>query len=116
MQPDGRRTFDLAMQAGPKEWMQTIEQVVREPPIRLVTRSGTWTTDRRQWLLTLTTDRRFTVEAEGTRVDKSIDTQLAHPWHRPLQAIQNWVQRGATRSEFERQLDLMARRIESMRT
>jgi hypothetical protein len=112
VQPDGRRTFDVVMRSGAREWMQTIEQVVREPPTRLMTRGGSWSTDRRQWLLTITTDRRFTTEGDGTRVDVTIDARLDHPFRRPFRAILNWLQRGATRTEFEHQLDFIARRIE----
>ena len=56
-QPDGRRTYDVVMRSDANEWMQTVEQVLREPPTRLVTRGGSWTTDRQNWLLTITTDR-----------------------------------------------------------
>lgn len=111
-QSDGRRTVDVLMRAGAKEWMQTIEQVVREPPTRLVTRGGTWTKDRRPWLLTVTTDRRFTAEAEGTRVDVTIENRLDDPLRRPQWAILNWLRQGATRREFEHQLRLIGARIE----
>ena len=57
--PDGRRTFDVTMRAGTKEWMQTVEQVVREPHARLMTRGGSWTTHRRNSLSAITTDRLF---------------------------------------------------------
>jgi hypothetical protein len=112
LQPDGRRTYDVVMGAGVKRWMQTVEQVTRIPPTRLVTKGGSWTTDRRKWLLTITTDRRFTGEADGTRVEITIDYTLDRPLRRPLQAIRNWLYRGATRAEFERQLDFFAGRIE----
>ncbi len=42
-QPDGRRTFDIRMRAGSREWVQSVEQVLRERPTRLVTRGWTWT-------------------------------------------------------------------------
>lgn len=44
-QPNGRRTYDVWMHSDTNEWMQTVEQVLREPPTRLVTRGGSWTTD-----------------------------------------------------------------------
>jgi hypothetical protein len=111
-QPDGRRTIDVVMRAGRREWIQTIEQVVREPSTRLVTRGGTWTTDRHSWLLTLTTDRRFTTEADGTRVDVILESRLDHPHRRPFHVLINWLRRGATRREFEHQLKLIVARIE----
>ena len=112
--PDGRRTFDVTMRSGTKEWMQTIEQVVREPHARLMTRGGSWTTDRRNWLLTVTTDRRLSTEGDGTRVDVTIESTLEQPFRRPFQAIRNWLQRGATRAQFEYQLGAIADRIEGV--
>jgi uncharacterized protein YndB with AHSA1/START domain len=112
-QPDGRRTFDIVMRAGSNEWMQTVEELVYEPPTRLVTRGGSWTTDRRHWLLTITTDRRLSPESDGTRVDVTIDTKLVQPLRHPAQAIRNWLGRGAAQAEFERQLALMAERLEA---
>jgi Polyketide cyclase / dehydrase and lipid transport len=111
-QPDGRRTVDVLMGAGARRWTQTIQQVIREPPRRLVTRGGTWTTDRRRWLLTVTTDRRLMTEADGTRVDVTIESRLDQPLRRPHLAILNWLQRGATRREFEKQLNMIGARIE----
>lgn len=113
--PDGRRTYDVRMRADAKEWRQTVEQVLREPPTRLVTRGGSWTTDRTEWLLTVTTDRRFEVEGDGTSVAATIETQLAQPLRRPLQAVRNWLYRGAAQREFETQLALIAKRIEAQR-
>ena len=113
-QPDGRRTFEVVMRAGAKEWTQTIEQVVREPTTRLTTQGGSWTTDRREWVLTVCTDRRFSIEGDGTRVDVTVETRLDHPFRRPFQAILNWLHQGATRTEFEYQLDLIAARIEGV--
>jgi hypothetical protein len=113
-QPDGRRTFDVVMRAGAKQWTHTIEQVVREPPTRLLTRGGSWTTDRGQWLLRVTTDRRFSAEGDGTRVDATIETNVDDPVHHPFGAILNWVQQGAARAEFERQLDAITARIEGV--
>ena len=114
-QPDGRRTYDVVMRSHAKEWMQTVEQVLREPPTRLVTRGGSWTSDRRKWLLTITTDRRFSVEGDGTRVDLTIDSRLDQPLRRPMHAVRDWIWRGAARREFEHQLALIAKRLEAPR-
>ena len=113
--PDGRRTYDILMRADTKEWRQTIEQVLREPPTRLVTRGGSWTTDQSKWLLTVTTDRHFEAEGDGTRVEATIETQLDQPLRRPLQAVRNWLYRGAAQQEFEHQLALITKRIEARR-
>jgi hypothetical protein len=113
-QPDGRRTFEVVMRADTREWMQTTVQVVREPTSRLTTRGGTWTSDRKEWVLTVDTDRRFSIEDGGTRVDVTVETRLDHPLRRPLQAFRNWLHRDAARSEFEYQLDLIAARIEGV--
>jgi hypothetical protein len=48
------------------------ERVFSEPPTRLITRGGSWTVDRHRWLLTITTDRRFSEEGDGTRIDVTI--------------------------------------------
>ena len=112
---DGRRTYDVVMRSDTKEWMQTVEQVLREPPTRLLTRGGSWTGDRHRWLLTITTDRRFSVEGDGTRVDVTIETRLDDPLRRPLMAIRNWLWRGAAQQGFEHQLALIAKRIEAQR-
>ena len=61
--PDGRRTYDVVMRADSREWMQTIEQVLREPPTRLVTRGGSWESDRSNLGLRVTTDRRLSLGA-----------------------------------------------------
>ncbi|MBA2382839.1 MAG: hypothetical protein H0V73_12080 [Chloroflexi bacterium] len=90
-----------------------MEQVLREPPTRLVTRGRSWTTDRRSWLLTITTDRRFSVEGDGTRIDVTIESRLDQPLRRPLQAVRNWLWRGAAQQEFEHQLTLIAKRLEA---
>jgi hypothetical protein len=112
--PDGRRTFDVVMRAGAKQWRQTVEQVIREPPTRLMTRGGTWSTDRRRWLLTVTTDRRFSADGDGTLLDATIETTVDDPFHHPFGAILNWVQQGAAKAEFERQLDAITARIEGV--
>jgi uncharacterized protein YndB with AHSA1/START domain len=112
-QPDGRRTYDVVMHSDTNDWMQTVEQVLREPPTRLVTRGGSWTTDRRSWLLTITTDRRFSVEGDGTRIDVTIESRLDQPLRRPLQAVRNWLWRGAAQQEFEHQLALIAKRLDA---
>lgn len=113
--PDGRRIYDVAMHSNTNEWVQTVEQVRREPPTRLVTRGGSWTIDRDKWLLTITTDRRFSVEGDGTRIDVTIESRLDQPLRRPLQAIRNWLWSGATQQEFEHQLALMVKRLEAQR-
>lgn len=111
--PDGRRTYDVVMRTDTNEWMQTVEQVLREPPTRLVTRGGSWTNDRRKWLLTIATDRRFSVDGDGTRIDITIESRLDQPLRRPLQAIRNWLWRGAAQRGFEHQLALIAKRLEA---
>jgi hypothetical protein len=113
-QPDGRRTFDVLMRAGAKEWMQTIEEVVRQQPTRLWTRGGSWNTVRGEWILTVTTDRRFSTEDDGTRAYVTIETSPAHPFRHPFRVILNWIQQGAARTAFERQLDAIAARIEGV--
>jgi hypothetical protein len=113
-QPDGRRTFDVTMRAGSREWVQTVEQVVRDVPERLITRGGSWTTDRRHWLLTITTDRRFSAEGEGTRVDVIFDAKLDRPYRRPLQVMRNWLHRRAARADLDNQLAVIAARIEGV--
>jgi len=112
-QPDGRRTYDVVMHSDTNEWMQTVEQVLREPPTRLMTRGGSWTVDRRRWLLTITTDRRFSEEGDGTRIDVTIESRLDQPLRRPLQALRNWLWRGAAQQAFEHQLALIAKRLEA---
>ena len=113
-QPDGRRAVDVVMGAGERRWMQTIGQIVREPPTRLVTRSGTWEAEGDPWVATLVTDRRFVAEGGGTRLDVKVDFRLADPWRHPMKVIQNWIHRDAVRTEFEQQLDAMARPIEGI--
>jgi len=114
-QPDGRRTYDVVMHSDTNQWMQTVEQVLRNPPTRLVTRGGSWTIDRHHWLLTITTDRRFSEEGDGTRIDVTIESRLDQPLRRPLQALRNSLWRGAARREFEHQLALIANRLEAQR-
>jgi hypothetical protein len=113
--PDGCRTYAVAMRADSREWTQTIEQVLREPPTRLVTRGGSWETDRSNWLLRVTTDRRLTAEGDGTCVESTIEMQLDRPYRRPMQVVRNWLYRGAAQQEFEHQLALIAKRIEARR-
>jgi uncharacterized protein YndB with AHSA1/START domain len=112
VQPDGRRSVDVVMRAGAREWMQSIEQVVREPPTRLVTIGWTWTTDRGAEVMTLSTDRRFRHDGDATHVDVDLEHRLDRPWRHPDWAIVNRLRAGATRREFQRQLDLIAARIE----
>ena len=110
---DGRRTYDVWIRSDARHWRQTVEQVLREPPSRLTSRGESWTSDRSRWLLRVTTDRCFTVEGDGTRVDVTAETQLAHPLRRPLDVIRNFLQRGAMQREFDHQLALIAKRIEA---
>jgi hypothetical protein len=112
---DGRRTYDVLMRSDTARWTQTVEQVLREPPTRLVTRGGSWSSDRRQWLLTVSTDRRFSADGEVTRVDVLIETRVERPLRRPLHAIRSWLGRGSARREYRRQLTHIAERIEARR-
>jgi hypothetical protein len=48
VQPDDRRTFDIVMRSDKLDWMQTVEQVIREPPTRLMTRGGSWWLEARR--------------------------------------------------------------------
>ena len=112
--PDGCRTYDVWMGAGERRWMQTVEQVLREPPKRLVTRGWSWTDDRSKRMLTISTDRRFSADGNATRVDVVVDAQLEQPLRHPLQAVTNWLRGGATQREFEHQLLLVAKRVEAL--
>lgn len=111
--PDDRRTFDVHMRSGGLTWTQTVEQVVRERPTRLLTRGGTWTTDRGRLGLLVTTDRRFSPDGYGTRLDVTVEYLLDQPRRRAFLALLNWLQRGETRLELEHQLRLMAGLIEA---
>ena len=113
MKPDGRRTYDVWMPADDRDWMQTIEQVLREPPHRLITRGGSWTADRSECLLTIVTDRQFSADGDGTRVYVTIETRLCRPLRHPLQALRNWLQSGYAQREFEHRFALIAKRIEA---
>ena len=66
---DGRRTFEIKMQAGPRSWNQTVQQVVRERPTRLVTEGWTWVNDRDDPALRVTTDRRLVSRKMDTPFD-----------------------------------------------
>lgn len=101
------------MRAGKRRWTQTVEQVLREPPHRLATHAWTWTDDRSKRMLVIVTDRRFTVDGDSTRVDVTVKTRLERPLRHPLQALRNWLYRGAAQREFEHQLSLIAKRIET---
>lgn len=113
VQPDGRRTIDVVMKAGRKTWMQTIEQVVREPPTRLTTGGGSWTARRDQPSLSITTDRCFSTDGDGTVIDVTIDYRLQQPLRRPVWAVLGWLQRGQTQREFEYQLSRIVERLAS---
>jgi hypothetical protein len=113
--PDGRRTFDFQMRAGPRAWMQTVKQVLREPPTRLVSDGWTWTKDRDRRVLTLTSDRRLAADSDGTRLETTIETRLEHPWRNPFAVVVGWLTRGAFRLEQEHALHFMAEHIEAQR-
>ena len=74
--PDGRRTFDIRMRAGDRAWVQTIQQLVRERPSRLVTRGWTWTDSRDDPVMEVTTDRRLAPTPSGTRIEMAVDYQV----------------------------------------
>src|SRR5690349_1683478 len=101
----GRRTFDIKMQAGPRSWMQTVQQVVRDRPTRLVTRGWTWVTDREDAALRVTTERRLQTEGDGTRLSLTIDFEPQQL--RPFARVLNLLQRGHTRLELEHQLHFL---------
>ena len=110
-QPDGRKTVDFRMRSGKVDWVHSVEQVLRERPSRLVTRSWTWTQSRSDHVLSLISDRRLTAESGGTRLATTIE-------YRPgkstlFENARLWLQRGATRVELEHQLHLLAERLAS---
>jgi len=105
----GRRTFDFKMQAGPRTWTQTLQQVVRDRPTRLVTRSWTWVNDREDPALVVMTDRRLVVESGGTRLSMTIEYE-AQKWTLFARGL-NWLQRGHTRLELEHQLPSASRHL-----
>ena len=108
---DGRRTFDLKMQAGPKTWSQTVQQTVRDRPARLDTHGWTWVSDRNDPYLQVTTERTLTREAEGTRVSTTVTYT---PRKRPLLGkILGFLQRGQTQLELEHQLHFLAEHFAS---
>jgi uncharacterized protein YndB with AHSA1/START domain len=100
--PDGRRTVDIRMRAGNREWVQTIEQIVRERPTRLVTRGGTWQESQDAVVLAVTTDRRLSTGPDGTHLTLTVDYEPGRP--SLVQSARLWLQRGATRLELEHQL------------
>jgi hypothetical protein len=108
VQPDGRRTIDIAMRSGSASWVQTYEQVIREPPVRLVTEGHTWTTDRDRPTLALVTDRRLSAEGDGTRLSVTVGVRTPG---RPVQSVLNWIRRGAFKAELEHQLSAIAERF-----
>jgi len=112
--PDGRRVIDLQMAAGSRAWTQTIVQEVREPPTRLVARSYTWTDDRNARISTIETDRRFSSDETGTRLDVAVSFSVEHPWRNPLAVLLNrLVGNSAGRLEMEHSLHAMARHLEA---
>lgn len=109
--PDGRRTVDIRMRAGNREWVQTIEQTVRERPTRLVTRGGTWEESRDAIVLAVTTDRRLSARPDGTHLTLTVDFEPGSP--SLVQGARLWLQRGATRRELEHQLYSLAEHFAS---
>jgi len=109
--PDGRRTFDLRMRAGRREWTQTVRQVIRERPTRLVTEGWTWLDDRNDPYLAVTNDRRLRVEDGATRVDVNIRYELRR--RSLIGSALNWLQRGHVRTELEHTLHFLAEHFAS---
>jgi hypothetical protein len=107
----GRRTFDIKMQAGPRTWMQTVQQVVRDRPTCLVTRGWTWVNDREDPALRVTTERRLQTEEDGTRLSMTIDFEPQKL--RRFARVLSVLQRGQTRLELEHQLHFLAERFAS---
>ncbi len=110
---DGRRTYDIWIRSVDKEWMQTVEQVLREPGSRLVTRGWSWTNDRSKAALRITTDRQFSEAGRGTRVFATIDAHVDQPLRHPVPWLRNTLARGYAQAEFEHQLAVIAKRIEA---
>jgi uncharacterized protein YndB with AHSA1/START domain len=110
-QPDGRRTVDITMRAGDKTWTQTVEQVLRDRPTRLVSRSWTWTDDRANPTLSIITDRRLSPETDGTRLNMTIHYELASG--SLVQRARLRLQQGAARLEIEHQLHFLAEHFAS---
>ena len=106
---DGRRTFDIKMQAGGRAWTQTIQQVIRERPSRHVWEAWTWDDDRTEPHLRVTVDRMLTAEQDGTRLSTAIEYT---PAKRPLLGkLLGWLQRGQTQTELDHQLHFLAERF-----
>jgi uncharacterized protein YndB with AHSA1/START domain len=111
--PDGRQTIDVHMQAGPRTWIQTIAQEVRQPPTRLLTRSWTWSKRRENRIGTMETDRRLSPDGEGTRLDVTVTYRIEHPWKNPRAVIlSRLVGNGAARLEMEHSFHSMAEHLE----
>lgn len=112
--PDGRRTFDLYMRSGPQQWVQSVVQELREVPTRQLARSYTWTTDRERRISTLSTDRRFVTEDDGTRVSMVAEFEVQRHRLRPLAVILNrfWGNQ-AFRVEQEHALHFIAEHLEA---
>jgi hypothetical protein len=110
-EPDGRRTFDLRMRAGQRTWTQTIRQVVRQRPNRLLTEGWTWVTDRNDPYLVVTNDRRLSLQDGETRVDVAIHYELRK--RSLLASAVGWLQRGQVRMELEHQLHFLAEHFAS---
>ena len=106
---EGRRTFDIKMQAGPRAWTQTVQQIVRNRPTRLMTRGWTWVNDREEPALLVMTDRQLSAETGGTRLSMTIDYEPQKL--RTFARVLNLLQRGQTRLELEHQLHFLAERF-----
>jgi uncharacterized protein YndB with AHSA1/START domain len=91
VRPDGRRMWDVHMKAGPRTWVQTIDQTLREERVRQFAESWTWTKRRDQRWLTVTTDRHFSRAGEGTKLEMTTVYRLENPWRHPLAFLVNAV-------------------------
>jgi len=111
--PDGRQMVDAHL-SSPEglSWAQTIDQVVRQPPSRLMTRAWTWKDDRRHRFLVIETDRHLSSTGERTRLEVTIEGSIDKPFRHPLRVLQSWFHRGTAQREFERQYDIVVERIE----
>jgi hypothetical protein len=109
--PDGRRTVDLHMRRGNQAWVQTIRQVIRERPGRLVSEGGTWTTDRNDLVLAIRTDRRLASVPSGTRLDVTIEGETGRP--SLLAHARLLLQGDFARVEFEHGIQLLVQHFAS---
>jgi uncharacterized protein YndB with AHSA1/START domain len=113
VRPDGRRMWDLHMKAGPRTWVQTIDQTVRQEPIRQSAESWTWTTRREERWLTMTSDRHFSSEGGRTKLELTTASRLDNPWRHPLAFLLNAVWGdSAGKLELEHTLHLAIEHLE----